>query len=155
MLHGFLLSPKHSTVDTCGVHVVCLTTVYARICAVLLAILLYFTPLFNPSACSPLNHIGKTVSSKPTTIFCSYYFMQYLVSILHLIISSIRSLNIYPHHFLLKSKVNHKNVLYHTTTVAVQIENTKELWNIYLLSKTENEFWLPRYTYNALQSGIT
>ena len=30
-------------------------------------------------------------------------------------------------------------------------EHTKELWNIYLLSKTENKFWLPRFTYNALQ----
>jgi len=43
--------------------------------------------------------------------------------------------------------------LHHATTATV-LMNTKESWNIYLLSKTENKFWLPRFTYNALQSVL-
>jgi len=74
-------------------------TVHARLCTFVLAILLYFTPLFNLSACSPINDTAKTILTTSTTIFCSYYFIQYLVSIIHLIISSIRSINICPHHF--------------------------------------------------------
>jgi hypothetical protein len=78
---------------------VCNFTAHARLCTVVLAILLYFTPIFNPSVCSLLNHTAKRVSTIPTTICCSKYFMQYLVSVFHLIISSIRSTNICPHHF--------------------------------------------------------
>jgi hypothetical protein len=70
-------------------------TAHTRLCTVTLAILLYFTPHFNPTACSPLNHTAKRVSTTHRIIFCSYYFMQYVVSIFHMIISSIRSKNIW------------------------------------------------------------
>jgi len=81
--------------------------------------IIVFYSSFQPVRVLSINHIAKRISTTPKTIFCCYYFMQYLVSIFHLITSSIRSLK------------------------------------IYLLSKTENKFWLPIFTHNALQSGIT
>jgi len=42
-------------------------TAKARLCTVVLLLVLYFTTLFNPSVQSPSNHIAKTVSATPTT----------------------------------------------------------------------------------------
>lgn len=89
-LLGFLISIQHCTLDTCGVHVLCLTLLRTLDYTLLCWQYQYSTPL-NPYACSPLNHTAKTPSNTPTTIFLCYYFMQYLVAIFHLIISSISS----------------------------------------------------------------
>jgi hypothetical protein len=83
---------------------VCNFTAHARLCTVVLAILLYFTPLFNPSVCSPLNHTAKRVSTIPTTIFlatilCSCFHIppDYIFNTKHKHLST-------P--FLIKSNVN-------------------------------------------------
>jgi hypothetical protein len=63
LLHAGLISQKYRSLDTCGVRAVC---VYLP-CRLDYALLCCYTPLFNPSACSPLNNIAKTVSTTPIT----------------------------------------------------------------------------------------
>ena len=53
----------HCTLGSCGV---CATCVYLA-CRLDYALLCCYTPLFNPSACSPLNRIAKIVLTTPTT----------------------------------------------------------------------------------------
>jgi hypothetical protein len=56
-----VVSLKHCALDICDVHTMC---VYLQ-CK--LDYVLLFA--FQPSVCSPLNHIAKTVSTTPTTKF--------------------------------------------------------------------------------------
>jgi hypothetical protein len=56
-----VVSLKHCTLDTCGVHTMC-----AYLQSKLDYVLLF---AFQPSVCSPLNHIAKTVLTTYTTKF--------------------------------------------------------------------------------------
>ena len=61
----FVISLKYCTLGACDVRTMCVNLLfrldYALLCC--------YTPLFNPSAGSPLNHIAKTVLITPTTVW--------------------------------------------------------------------------------------
>jgi len=61
----FVISLNYCTLDARGVRTMC---VYL-LCRLDYALLCCYTPLFNPSVHSPLNHIAKTVFTIPTTVW--------------------------------------------------------------------------------------